>query len=59
MRVRGNFPTVRWGIKALTPHRYQKSHSILVRISRFRCALTGTFEFFPVESTDKCSGLKL
>ena len=38
---------------ALTPHRYKKSHSVFVRISRFRCALTGTLEFFPVESTDK------
>ena len=53
------FPTVKpvsrtAGAKtALTPHRYKKSHSVFVRISRFRCALTGTLEFFPVESTDK------
>ena len=37
----------------LTPHRYQKSHSILVRISQFCCALTGILEFSPVERIDK------
>ena len=38
---------------ALTPHVYQKSHSISIRISQFRCALTEALEFLPVESTDK------
>ena len=38
---------------ALTPHRYQKSHSISVRISQFRCALTEALEFLSVENTDK------
>ena len=38
---------------ALTPHRYKKSHSISVRISQFRCALTEALEFLSVENTDK------
>ena len=31
---------------ALTPHTYQKSQGILVKISQFNCALTETHEFF-------------